>query len=502
MNYNSLFNLLYSTEISEATKAEIINKIQEPIIESCEAEPLVETYLELLDTLIYSTASESLIYNIIDSTFSQLSEEAINEVSDEWVKRKVESGMKARQSAADAANRSVKSGVIGLSQLRKQDKAQSNLERGQKQAASIQARLDKRTPAAEPKAEAPKAESGALGKLKSAVGKVKSWWEKASPAPKATNVSGLSRLVAKKAISNEKAGKEDVGFSTINKAKDVTPKVEEPKATTTPKGATPKAATATTPKAATAKAKTTKAATTAKAKTTKATTPKAVTAKTTKAKTTKAKAITPKVTAPEAEEVKQTPKKGKSGSIKINVGSKINKKAPKVAKPESETLATDVKPKSTSNGISARAKREEARIMDGYKKALDSNREKLQAMKAKPGYNEADAKELEDRISDLEKKLGKVKVTEALADLAILLTKTNISESSFVDVMEMAGASKVNALKVKDRYEQEFNSAVDDINKDVEAGKEPTPEKVKHADEVAKRKEHFEQMFKKRFENT
>ena len=119
MNYNSLFNLLYSTEISEATKAEIINKIQEPVLESCEAEPLVETYLELLDTLVYSTASESLIYNIIDEAFSQLSEETINEVSDEWVKRKVQDSMAARKGAADAANRSVKSGIVGLSQLRR-----------------------------------------------------------------------------------------------------------------------------------------------------------------------------------------------------------------------------------------------------------------------------------------------------------------------------------------------------------------------------------------------
>ena len=64
MNYIALFNLLYSTEISEATKDEIVNKINTSISESYEVKPIVETYLELLDTLVFSTASESLIYNI------------------------------------------------------------------------------------------------------------------------------------------------------------------------------------------------------------------------------------------------------------------------------------------------------------------------------------------------------------------------------------------------------------------------------------------------------
>ena len=47
MNYNSLFNLLYSTEISEATKAEIIENKENTrtyVLESW-IEPLVETLL-------------------------------------------------------------------------------------------------------------------------------------------------------------------------------------------------------------------------------------------------------------------------------------------------------------------------------------------------------------------------------------------------------------------------------------------------------------------------
>ena len=190
MDYTALFNLLYSTEISEATKDEIVNKINTSISESYEVKPIVGTYMELLDTLVFSTASESLIYNIIDEAFSQLSEETINEVSNEWVKRKVGDSLKARQSAVDSANKSVKSGVVGLSQLRRQDQAQQKLDRGKDKAASIMNKVERRKEAAKaenanpytPKAEAPKKE-GALGKLKSAVGKVKSWAHNVDKTP-------------------------------------------------------------------------------------------------------------------------------------------------------------------------------------------------------------------------------------------------------------------------------------------------------------------------------
>ena len=130
MNYNSLFDLIYSTEISEATKDSIIDRIDFPINESAEVQPIVETYIDLLDTLVLSTASEALIYNIIDEVFSSVDEAIINEVSDEWIKRKTEAGLQSRKETLDKANKSVKSGVIGLSQLRNQEKAQQRYNKG------------------------------------------------------------------------------------------------------------------------------------------------------------------------------------------------------------------------------------------------------------------------------------------------------------------------------------------------------------------------------------
>ena len=101
----------------------------------------------------------------------------------------------------------------------------------------------------------------------------------------------------------------------------------------------------------------------------------------------------------------------------------------------------------------------------------------------------------------MEKRLGKSKVNEALADLALLLLGTNISESCFMEVMEMAGATKANAEKVKNRYEDEVKASIDALYKDVEEGKPVDPEKVKDAEEKRKRKEHFEKMFNDKFNN-
>lgn len=520
MNYNSLFNLLYSTEISEATKAEIISKIQEPIVESCEVESLVETYLELLDTLVYSTASESLIYNIIDETFSQLSEEAINEVSDEWVKRKVQDSMAARKGAADAANKSVKGGVVGLSQLRRQDQAQSNLEKGQAKAASIQARLDKRTPVAKPKEEPSKPE-GAMSKLKSAVGKVKSFVSKADKGP---DYVGLSRAIG------AKANKDNIGAETLRQQ--TTHRTEAPAEEKQPEAKAPKAEKVKQPKmkkekqpepvqqkldlkASKAEEKQPEVKAEVKAddatKAAKKTSTRA--SKISKAKKVVADAISnkeekqqPEVKAEEKQpEVKaeteastETNKETKSskkrtGSIKINVGSKIKKteEAPAEEKQQAEAkTSTKEAPQTSTNKTStneapkaqkettpegekpakavrgglygARAKNEEIKRLEG----LISREEPRYQQDMKPGGDSKQAAERMKKINDWKAQLAKLRgeaTNEALSDLAVLLTFTNISESSFVEVMEMVAASK-NAEadhkkyeRFKEIYDKKFN---------------------------------------------
>ena len=597
MNYKSLFNLLYSTEISEATKAEIIDKIQEPVLESCEAEPLVETYLELLDTLVYSTASESLIYNIIDETFSQLSEEVINEVSDEWVKRKVQDSMAARKGAADAANRSVKSGVVGLSQLRKQDQAQSNLEKGQAKAASIQARLDKRTPAAEPKAEAPKAESGAISKLKSAVGKVKSFVSKADKGP---DYVGLSRAIGAKA-NKDNIGAETLRQQTTHKteapAEEKQPEVKaeekqpEVKAEVKADDAT-KAAKKTSTKASKiskAKKVVADAISNKEDKSVKDSAPnnsnpklqalhkeladnsqkaqagdkearkrfrnarkkiaeieadlksgekytdvygnereagKSLTS--TSNKEEKQPEVKAETEASTEDKTKEARKK-RTGRIKINVGSKIkkaeeapaeekqqpeaqpstkeapqpstNKTSTKEApKAQKETTPEGEKPaKAVTGGLyGARAKNEEIKRLEG----LISREEPRYQQDMKPGGDSKQAAERMKKINAWKEELAKLRgeaTNEALSDLAVLLTFTNISESSFVEVMEMVAASKANAQRALERDEKKAMAAIDDINKDLEAGKPIDPEKVKSAEADHKKYERFKEIYDKKF---
>ena len=530
MNYASLFNILYSVEISEDTKTDIINKIDYPVQEAYEVEPLVETYLELIDTLVFSTASEALIYNIIDETFASLSEEFINEVSNEWIKRKTEAGLKSREQAVKRANDSVKSGVIGLSQLNRQDKAQQRLDKGRAQVAA-------RTPnTIEPKAETPKAE-GAMGKLKSAVGKVKKW---ASGADDSSNYVGLSRLIG------AKANKDNIGAETLRKQ--TTEKTEAPKAETTQpevKTEAPKAET-TQPEVKTEAPKKTKA--TKTTKTTKVKAPKAETTqpeveaeapkKTRATKTTKT-TKTAKVEAPKAEttqpevkaetaqpevkaEVKgedatKAVKKGAAKATKTtkDIVKNAKKKVMKAVdtKTKAETTQPEVKAETTQPEVKAEAKpkkteaeryeakmrREaEARRKD-QERVLQILKDQKTSMVSKPGYDAKEAQDLDKRISDLEKRLGNAKVHEALSDLVLLLLNTNISESCFVEVMEMAGANKANALKVKDRYDHDMNTSLDDINKDLEDGKPMDMEKVKKAEEIMKKKEHFEELFKKKF---
>ena len=555
MNYIALFNLLYSTEISEATKDEIVNKINTNISESYEVKPIVGTYMELLDTLVFSTASESLIYNIIDEAFSQLSEETINEVSNEWVKKKVGDSLKARQSAVDSANKSVKSGIIGLSQLNRQSQAQSNLEKGQQKAASIQARLNNRNqeaPAATPKSETSN-NTGVMGKLKSAVSKVKNW---ANSVDKGPDHVGLSRLVG------QEANKRNIGAETLRQQSthkvDGAPKTEEVKQPEV-KAETPKAKKGT--------SKTTKKAEEVKQPEVKAETPKADEVKSevkaddaTKAakdivKTAKkkvAKVVEPEIKATEAPEAKKTtpkakkvaeaPKteeakvieapeakkttktKGVKSEVKADDATKAAKKkvakiaaednntkeAPEVKEikqentPKVEAKVEESKPKKSGlDTLKAKLARESANRRKDQERLLQTYTDRVKGMTARPGYDEKEVQDLNGRIEALKKELGQnqVKANEALSDLAILLLDTNISENCFVEVMEMVAANKANADKAKKRIEKEAGEAMDALHDDIAKGLPESPEKIENFSKIAKREEKFMKRYREKFGN-
>ena len=115
MNYIELFNLLYSTRISESLKETIINKLENyPITEEineCSSE--VEACIQLVDTLAESSITEDVMFSAIEEAFSKMDEEFINEVSDEYIKRKAQAGLKQREKAY----KEVSSNPVGLSQI-------------------------------------------------------------------------------------------------------------------------------------------------------------------------------------------------------------------------------------------------------------------------------------------------------------------------------------------------------------------------------------------------
>ena len=687
MNYNSLFNLLYSTEISEDTKSDIISRIELPILEAkkhivfkqdledaairrlkkenpntmyledeyldldgsqaaqrkrmekqvSKNEALVETYLELLDTLVYSSASESLIYNIIDETFAELDEEFINEVSDQWVKRKTEAGLKAREQAYKQA----KSNVVGLSSLNKAAEAGEKLERGKQQVAN----RTKVTPLY--------TKPTAVDKLKSAVGKVKNW---ASSIDKGPEHVGLSRIVGYKANKDnmgahslhqqttqkaeapsarseriEKAKEKAKGTklpsgdtinmdnSSIKRREEAKEKAkgtklpsgdtinmdnssikkkekakEKAKGTKLPSGDTinmdnssikrreeakEKAKGTKLPSGDTiemgarkekvdalkkaAKVKTErheekatkpiksspdetlkkvkeageKISKQLQAKKKKVSKPKKVTAETQpekqeevetpKSKKTRAKkekVEQPKVEAPKAEtkqpEIKsevnaedatKAVKKATKGTKKKANNETIKNAKKKVAeitgnKPEekvetkAEEKAESKAEKSSFDKFSASLRRQQAQKRKDQEKVLQDLRGRRQQMTSKPGYDTKTVQDLDKRISDLEKTLGATKTNEALSELAYLLAHTNISESSFVEVMKMT-IDKAKAEEIKDRYDSEIEESIDAIYKDIQEGKDIDPEKTQKTEKLLERKEHFEELFNKKFSN-
>ena len=64
----------------------------------------------------------------------------------------------------------------------------------------------------------------------------------------------------------------------------------------------------------------------------------------------------------------------------------------------------------------------------------------------------------------------------------------------------MIGPNRTNTIKIQERYEKELDEAIDEICKDAEAGNPVDVDKIKEAEDIEKRKEHFEEMLKKRFD--
>ena len=165
INYDKLFNVLYSDEILEEVKVRVIEKLGTELNESTEA---CSPYVEYINTLINSNITEACLLDVLDTTFGKLSEAEINTITKEFIKSAVDSYIQEGFGTPRP---------IGLTGLRKEVAKQ------------------------EAKANEPKKPS-AMDKLKSAVGKVKAW---ASSLERQPNPVGLSKLQAEKDARIKKA---------------------------------------------------------------------------------------------------------------------------------------------------------------------------------------------------------------------------------------------------------------------------------------------------------
>ena len=188
--YNKLFDVLYSTEISEGVKVLIAENYPTQLNEGISED---SCYVEFLKTMIDTNLSEAALEEVIDETFGDWSEEQVEALTEEFIHSVVNQylnegifdarpiGLTGVRKAAEKeqARREAKSQPIGLKGVERQ------------QAAKAQLSKEPKGPSFGDKVK--KTGSAALGKLKSAVGKVRDWAKKMANNDKPV---GLSKLKA------------------------------------------------------------------------------------------------------------------------------------------------------------------------------------------------------------------------------------------------------------------------------------------------------------------
>lgn len=161
VNYKELFDLAYSTRISESLKDEILSIVELPIQESTIELPQdIYESIYFLDTLAYSSMSEDLANEMIDRVFEDYSEEYLEQVYEAYIQAKAIQYV--REEAAP----------VGLKAIERENKARE----------AAQAKKEERKRAVgkavgDFKEGVKKLGQGAISKVKDAVGKVKDWYK-------------------------------------------------------------------------------------------------------------------------------------------------------------------------------------------------------------------------------------------------------------------------------------------------------------------------------------
>ena len=238
--YNKLFDVLYSDRLTEDVKLLVLEKLDLDLNEGADE---LSPYVSYINTLINTNITSEALEEVLDMTFSGLSEEEIDKITEEFIRASVEAyiaeaaapiglvGVRkeaARREAA-AVNKPKADRPIGLAGVRK---------------AAAQAEA----PKAAPKNNEFKGPS-AMDRLKSAVGKVKKFASNvASKAKEAAGKAGdwakktfadnkptgLSKLQSEKEARIAEAVKMGTGPDTTPK-KEVETKAPKPKASSKPK---------------------------------------------------------------------------------------------------------------------------------------------------------------------------------------------------------------------------------------------------------------------------
>ena len=451
LDYNKLFDVAYSDTLPEAVKASIFENVLESI--GAELNESLQTedsyYASFLNTLINSTITEACLYDVIETTFSSLSEAEVEVLTEEFIKASVVNYI---SEAGFGTPR-----PIGLAGLRKE------WNKGEEKAPQPQA-----------------TKPSAMDKLKSAVGKVKSWVDKVREVNRPSTIAGINKLQAEKDARIKRAVEMGTG-PKVN--------VTTPHAATEPKAEEHHTEVHTSPK---------------------------------EERKQKLEDIKARVERhnKRAEDVKRAESAVPMGQRKEE--SKEDKIASRVAKhnERAQKIKAEEAPSTPMSGkVEEPSKEVKVSKSKATKKSAIKATSKVDSEKKIPKKKQTSTKKADTVATNVAKavepKKEKVKVkrgrkpkntNEAIADFVCLLSGTNISESAVEEIVEMI-SNKKTAKKAVEKEYKEFTKAADTLN-DLEKmsaksglplDKEKYEKLAKKAEKKGERYEHFKALADKKF---
>ena len=442
MNYSELFNVFYSN-LPESVKISILDKIPSDIIieELNESSSEIGTYIELLDTLAYSSVSEATVEGIIDEVFSGLSADVTEEILEAYVREKAVqyieeaiahgtdaiglAGMRRERAEREAkaqkaqARREAINNAVGNTVTRARELKDRAVTGARQTAEKIgQKANDIRNTMAN---KAGEVKNKAVSGIKNAVGKVRDYVKKATEP----SAKDYVNAIGKKALENEKTElkvksgsyadryakamkKHEETYGKLNKPKKEvkaeTPKVEVAKAKAEK---AKKEVKAETPKVEVAKAKAEKVK--KPKKEVKAENPKVETKKEEKPKVEVAKAKAEKVKKPKKEVKAETPKVEVAKAEKVKKEKEVKAENPKVeTKKEESTEKSSKSPIKVKNVYKAHGDlkpSEEAKIKAESKKEKEVKAETPKVEAKKEEISKAETPKVEAKKEDAIDKL-------------------------------------------------------------------------------------------------